>query len=62
MKARNCGVRWRLLGGMAIACYGMQDALACGGMPGAPALGATGLKAWRYRLPSVGNMVGDAKQ
>lgn len=37
-------------------------ALACGALLGGLALALILFKAWRYRLPSVGNMVGDAKQ
>ena len=61
--AINLGVTvGALAGGMAIARYGMPGALACGALLGALAMALIALKAWYYRLPSVGNMVGDAKQ
>ena len=61
--AINLGVTLgALAGGMAIESYGMRGALACGALLGTLALGVILLKAWLYRLPSVGNMVGDAKQ
>ena len=61
--AINLGVTLgALAGGLAIEHYGMRGALACGALFGALALGVILLKAWRYRLPSVLDMVGDAKQ
>ena len=61
--AINLGVTvGALAGGMAIARYGMQGALACGVLFGFLALALILLKAWLYRLPSVFDMVGDAKQ
>jgi predicted MFS family arabinose efflux permease len=61
--AINLGVTLgALAGGLAIASYGMQGALACGALLGTLALAAIAVKAWLYRAPSVVNMVGDAKQ
>ena len=61
--AINLGVTvGALLGGMAIASYGMAGALACGALLVALALAVIALKAWLYRQPSVLDMVGDAKQ
>lgn len=61
--AINLGVTaGALAGGMAITRYGMQGALACGALLGALALVVIAWKAWRYRLPSVPDMVGNAKQ
>lgn len=61
--AINLGVTvGALAGGMAIAHYGMQGALACGALLGMLALAAIAGKAWLYRPSSVGNMVGNAKQ
>lgn len=62
--AINLGVTLgALAGGMAIARYGMQGALACGVLLGLLALGLIVLKACLYRRPSPGlQMVGDAKQ
>ncbi|MCX7292720.1 MFS transporter [Janthinobacterium sp.] len=61
--AINLGVTvGALAGGMAIEQYGMQGALGCGALLGALALAVIALKAWRYRRPSVFDMVGDAKQ
>jgi predicted MFS family arabinose efflux permease len=61
--AINLGVTLgALAGGMAIESYGMPGALACGALLGALALAAIAVKAWLYRLPSVLDMVRDAKQ
>ena len=62
--AINLGVTvGALAGGMAIARYGMQGALACGVLFGLLALALILLKAWLYRLPLPAlQMVGDAKQ
>ncbi|MFZ4878500.1 MFS transporter [Janthinobacterium sp. Mn2066] len=59
--AINLGVTvGALAGGLAIARYGMQGAIASGVLFAALALGVIVFKAWRYRVPSL-QMVGNAE-
>jgi len=58
--AINLGVTvGALAGGMAIARYGMQGAIASGGLFAALALVVIVFKVWRYRVPSL-SMLGTA--